>query len=51
MFRETEGSKVGEIIFLATALNDDDEVKFYFQICSGARDTSGPVSSMNPTIY
>ena len=42
--------KVVETDFLAAAPTDADEVKMGVQNNSGAKDTSGPLSSVNPPI-
>ena len=48
MFREPEGTKVVETDCLAAAPTNADEVKMDVQKGSGAKDTSGPLSIVNP---
>ena len=50
MFREPEGEKVVEMDRLAVYPTDTDEVNMDVQKGSGAKDTSGPLSSTNPPI-
>ena len=50
MFREPEGTKVLETDFSAAAPTDAYEVNMDVQKGSGAKDTSGPLSSANPPI-
>ena len=48
VFREPEETRLFEMYNLEDASNDADEVNMYVQKCSGAKDTSGPLSSANP---
>ena len=50
MFREPEGTKVVETGLLASSPTDNDEVKIGVRKGSGAKDTSGSLSSVNPPI-
>ena len=50
MFREPEGTTLFETDRLADAPTDADEVKMYLQKGSGTKDTSRPLSSVNPPI-
>ena len=50
MFREPEGKKLFETDSLAAATTDADDVKMDVQKGSDAKDTSGTLSSANPTI-
>ena len=48
MFREPEGWKVAETDGLEAPLTNADEANMDLQKGSGAKDTSGPLSSVNP---
>ena len=50
MFREPEGKKVVETVILSDALTDADKVNIDVQKRSGAKDTYGTFSSVNPPI-
>ena len=50
MFGVPEGTKLVETAHLADAPTDADEVNMDIQKGSGAKDTSGTLSSMNPPI-
>ena len=50
MLREPEGTKVVKTYLLAAALTNADEMNMDVQKCSGYKDTSGPLSSLNPPI-
>ena len=50
MFREPKGTKVFDTDRFAAAPTDADEVRMDVQKDSDAKDTSGPLSSVNPPI-
>ena len=50
MFREPEGGGLFETNHLSAAPKNDDEVSMDSSKDYGAKDTSGPLSSVNPQI-